>query len=659
MKANVFMDGVRGFFAIIDGTIYSLISNVYELLLTLAKTSIFSEGNIRDFATRIYAFLGIIMLFKVTFSLISYLVNPDAISDKTTGAGNVAKNIIVTLFLIIIVPFGFDLLYQAQSAIINDELIPRLILGTKEDTLEGLSLVIDTEACKKIDDADKVIPTGEIRRNGDYIGLMAFRPFYQVYDEALEEFKGKEDLQLDYCSVSDVSQLLEGKNKNYGGFLWVFGDKYYFNYQFFISTAVGILILLLLINFTFDIAVRTIKLGFLEIVAPIPIISYIDPKTSKDGPFKKWLREVMNTWISLFLRLAVIFFAIYIIQVINENLKDLTDQGMWVMLFLIIGALMFAKQAVPLIEKILGVKFDHTVQLNPFKKVSDQALGGKVALGLGSAAGVVGMTAVGAVGANSINTFKNWNKIKEKNPDDKWAASKRLLSGVGNGIFVGGYRGMTMGYKAGANGKYNVFGTTMNAIEKNSSDRNLSESLIEQNVVGPGPFAKTRYVVKDKFSDVVGLQGKTGTTDELKDKLKQINVQISLAEDVRKQSDEFLTRFKQASSNIFRDIYQTYDPFNRSYKRDEKGNLILDKDGQVEWNKALVDYSKFIKENAINFNSSTEEMTFRRDYEAYYAEELKYRESFNEILKLQKQQKKLTKQEEEFKNSKIKASNSK
>lgn len=408
MKANVFMDGVRGFFSIIDGAIYSLISNVYELLLTLAKTSIFSEQNIRDFATRIYAFLGIIMLFKVTFSLISYLVNPDAISDKTKGAGNVAKNIIVTLFLIIIVPFGFDLLYQAQSAIINDELIPRLILGTKEDTLSGLSLVIDTEACKKADNEDKVIPTAEITSNGDYIGLMAFRPFYQVYDDAVEEIKGDEDFQLDYCSVSNVSQLLEGKNKNHGGILWVFGDKYYINYQFFISTAVGVLILLLLINFTFDIAVRTIKLGFLEIVAPIPIISYIDPKASKDGPFKKWLNEVMKTWVSLFLRLIVVFFAIYIIQVINENLKDLTDQGMWVMLFLIIGALMFAKQAIPLIEKVFGVKFDHTVQLNPFKKVSDQALGGKAVVGLPGkalATGLAGGLALGgAVRGHRLKT---------------------------------------------------------------------------------------------------------------------------------------------------------------------------------------------------------------------------------------------------------------
>ena len=71
-------------------------------------------------------------------------------------------------------------------------------------------------------------------------------------------------------------------------------------------------VVLLLINFCMDVAVRSIKLAFLQLVAPIPIISYIDPKSGKDGLFKKWYDMCFKTYLSLFIRLLALYFAIYI-----------------------------------------------------------------------------------------------------------------------------------------------------------------------------------------------------------------------------------------------------------------------------------------------------------------------------------------------------------
>ena len=112
MIADFISDSFRTIIVGLDRAIYNLISVLYEILLQLANQEIFN-GEIDAFAGRIYIFLGLIMVFKVTFSLISYLVNPDTMSDNTAGAGNVAKNIIITLVLIITVPWAFDLLYQA------------------------------------------------------------------------------------------------------------------------------------------------------------------------------------------------------------------------------------------------------------------------------------------------------------------------------------------------------------------------------------------------------------------------------------------------------------------------------------------------------------------------------------------------------------------
>ena len=70
MNASKAQDWLRLLFAQIDKMIYWLISVTYSIIMQLKDISIFGEGDIKEFAGRIYVFLGIIMLFKVTFSLI-------------------------------------------------------------------------------------------------------------------------------------------------------------------------------------------------------------------------------------------------------------------------------------------------------------------------------------------------------------------------------------------------------------------------------------------------------------------------------------------------------------------------------------------------------------------------------------------------------------
>ena len=129
----------------------------------------------------------------------------------------------------------------------------------------------------------------------------------------------------------------------------------------------------------------------------MPIISYVDPKSGKDGMFKKWTHEVVKTWASLFVRLATIYFAIYVIELVgNSNLLN-ESHGVWVTLFLIIGALMFAKQAPKLIEDIFGIKFDG-LALSPVKKFKKEALGGEA---LAKVPGKVGAAAIGGAVAGA------------------------------------------------------------------------------------------------------------------------------------------------------------------------------------------------------------------------------------------------------------------
>ena len=76
----------------LDSIVYKFIPTVYNLLVNIAETSIFSEDVFTLFSNRIYTLLGVFMLFKVSFSILTYIVDPDAFTDKNKGFGKLISN---------------------------------------------------------------------------------------------------------------------------------------------------------------------------------------------------------------------------------------------------------------------------------------------------------------------------------------------------------------------------------------------------------------------------------------------------------------------------------------------------------------------------------------------------------------------------------------
>jgi len=105
-------------------------------------------------------------------------------------------------------------------------------------------------------------------------------------------------------------------------------------------------------------------LAYLQIIAPVPILSYIsDP----DGSFKKWLKQCTTTFLDLFLRLAIIYFAVTMIgEVINQfsraegvifdstGLPANTFTALLVKIFIILGLLIFAKRVPELLKDLIS-----------------------------------------------------------------------------------------------------------------------------------------------------------------------------------------------------------------------------------------------------------------------------------------------------------------
>lgn len=466
----------------IDNIIYGLIPQIYRLFIYLSEINLFSDNPdspINKLVSHIYVLLGIFMLFKVSFSLLQYIVDPNAFRDSSKGMGKLITNVLVALVLLVSVPSIFSLAMDIQSEIVQSNAIGQLILGT--DTGSGNYPV----------SADGSISDEGVQQMAKDLQFMLYGAFYSVNQDVMKSGRilegcsgssgvlGSMDMATENCLNSLQDNLPNDAASNgvslYSFFkhvdengnvvderefghldklLWWKDDgDYVINYLPIISAAAGIYVIFLLIGFCVDIAVRAIKLCFLQMIAPIAIVSYVDPKESiSNGKLNSWIKECASTYFSLFLRLATIFLVMFLISMIastllsgGEYISGLPEDNsynIWIYLFLVIGAFMFAKQVPNIIESIFGIKFSGELHLNPFKNAGAAGILGGVA-GFGAGAIASGI----AAGKTSLDSGEN-----------KFTAFRRTLGGAASGGLRGGVSGAFAGGKGVFNKAFNVAG---------------------------------------------------------------------------------------------------------------------------------------------------------------------------------------------------------
>lgn len=580
---------IRDLFSAIDSSIYSFITYIYRILMNIADVQIFSAETLKTFSERVYALLAIFMAFKLIFSFINYAVNPDQLTNEKTGGKKLILNIMISLVLLIAVPgVIFPLSRKLQYAILDEGILQEIILGvdqgaysqTKNTLRAGrsMSYSVFTSFFSPNPPA-----TDEAYCNDETIRFFDNGPGDEFCDggECANSEEGLKNLryQLDGKCAKAINDALEGTDvdaetvvTNYERAYNQFSTKillggegdfnlkriktkdgeFLFDYKILLSTIAGIAVGWMLVVFCFQIAVRTIKLGFLELVAPIPILSYIDSK-AKSKSFDGWVKSCISAYLDLFVRLAALYFAIFVIS--SVSLGNLTyasnsfqaqvgqnteSVGLVVKFFIIMGALMFASQVPKLIEQIFGIKLDGNFSINPFKNspLASKALGGAVGLAAGAALG----TAANA--ANIANKLKANSdlrrKLKENNGgvDDydayrkseeryKWNLKNTVGSFIG-GFAGGGTRSMLAGYKDKNGIKGAVQGVTAS-----SRSRNLRET-------GYGGWQRAM----NKWTDMAGVPSvKTGTTDTYDSTTKEMKQNLAYA----KQSEQGLS---QAVTNM-------------------------------------------------------------------------------------------------------------
>ena len=517
------------FFIAIDSTLFNFIATLYDLLIAISRTSVLSQGDIAQFATRIEILLGIFMLFKMSFSLITYIVNPDDFTDKQKGFGKLVQNSVISLVLLVLVPYIFQMAFSLQAKILDDNLLAKLLLGERISNSEGntspQATILDTAGNEMA--FQVMLPF--FSPNVSLDGLAECTHLYEgdgvefnakcsdaltaakVGQQALDNYKAGIKYHSLGLTFRDSIALYTTSEDDNGRFI--------IDYKYPLSTATAVIVCLLLITFCIDIGVRSVKLSFLQLIYPIPVISFMDPKSGKDGIFSKWYKMCFSTFLSLFIRLLALYFGIYIITRVGRhgiidviNGSEITAAEIKV--FVIIGILMFVKQ-VPKILENLGVKIDGdgTFNLNPLKKVMDEKNGAFGAKRLASAAGGF---AVGAMHGRALRGLVSGAKGGKGFGDAAKAEAdhaRRLREARMNGSTMLGRMGARLSNATGFGGAEGRVDRQIKRYENQNKDLQAkiapTERKIEENNKAAGLIEKMQERSVKKVKQGNGTQGKT------------------------------------------------------------------------------------------------------------------------------------------------------
>ncbi len=336
---KIIIDALRSIFGFIDKHVYNLVEGVFQLILDLANVEIFSGSQITKFANRLYIILGLVMIFKLMISFIQIIVNPDKMDDKEQGVGNILKRVVISLALIVLVPSIFDMARTIQNYVVP--VIPRVILGgqTAETTIEDA---------------------------GRTMALQSFFAFYGYDNPSCNDgsILGIGTTQSNNVTIASIDAAVASSNLNKIDTCSNDPNGYKYRYVILASTALAIYLLYTLISMAVYVAIRSIKLAVCEFIAPIPIASYIDPKTSKQS-FDNWVKTSFSTYLDLFVNLIGIYFIAYVFSILFDSATITTiyskvggdtSRAAWITVFIIVALLKFGKEFPKFITGLLGLK---------------------------------------------------------------------------------------------------------------------------------------------------------------------------------------------------------------------------------------------------------------------------------------------------------------
>lgn len=401
---------LNGMSMFLDKIIYSLISTVYQVFIAVSKVSLYGnvDDKINKLTERIYVILGIAMLFVMAYNIILLIINPDKSSGDKSVQG-LFKNFVISIVVLTLLPTIFNYMNILQNDIIDSHVIEKVILGDSDSN------------------------GGSLKNMGSNIATMIYSTFYHPIDEN-ENAVSYEDCKSNSGASASCADYISAYDNGKNGKVSAFIDDAKLEDSLnsknptmellaLISTACGVVALLMFVSYAFDIGIRVAKLAFLQIIAPVPVILRITKPSG--GVFSKWTSKLIETYLTLFLRLITIYFSMYMISLLAEGFGSTNGGifanagsmsaivGLFARLVLIVGVLLFAKEAPKFLEELMG----STMKGGGFmpKDIGKKLTGAPLIGGAFGAAGALAGMGIGAgagAAGSAFSALRNNARLK-------------------------------------------------------------------------------------------------------------------------------------------------------------------------------------------------------------------------------------------------------
>lgn len=337
-------------FMALDSMVYAVVNYTYTMFTYIAGARILDSDTLVDMANRVYIVIGVIALFLVAYALLTAIINPDNASKGEKSLGKIIPNIAKAIVGIALVPTIFSYAYKIQKEVLCNNIIPRWLLEDKYETIN---------------------PTQE--NAGAELATELFQSFFFINpDRTSNEDKSWWDSlftpefdESDYYSA--VNNARDGES-----FILAFGPlidnvtSADITYFMLISTIAGLFCAYVLLGYCLDAGLRAIKLAYLQLLAPLPILLTIIP--GQDKVFKKWLSKTVSCFLEVFVRIFAMTFVLYIINHLpplldssSEIFESACGTGPGIIMLFLIKAILicalfdFLKQAPKLVSEITGI----------------------------------------------------------------------------------------------------------------------------------------------------------------------------------------------------------------------------------------------------------------------------------------------------------------
>ena len=500
--------------------IYCLIVYMYKIFYNIATTRFLQSEIVQEISANIYTLVSVVMLFAFSVTILSAIVNPDLLSDGKKGVKAVFKRAIIALMLIVVIPFAFDELYKIQETIMKNSLIEKIVVGIEYNCNSS-----DKSKCEAGGNGGQVIagtlmsavlyPDDEMAdADGNVNVSVSVSEYYsKMIAEDLPKYIGAVAKNINATAINPENANISND------------EAYAFKFNGLIAIVVGLVTVYILVIFAIDVAVRVFKMAFMELTAPISIVSYV---AAGDKILSSWFKELGKTYAELFVRVAAIAFYLFLVSNLSSFMEQFKNSDWTLVLkaFLMVGMLIFAKQVPDMIGKIFGVE------------IKSQ---GGIAGRLGNMAGV---------GKVAQNAWKGLTNVAKSTP---------LLAGAGIGALAG--KGVDLLGRAG--GKF-------------------AKTGLGQKINGNAVVQKIKSAAGNASSKVSGFGSKAMTG--VKNATSAINA--AAHEDNAYKAYQKLRYNEGGKGSVEKDQKEwkkTEDAKARAkaYLSETVGSTILDKDGKV------------------------------------------------------------------------------